>query len=96
MYDEASQITHAGKQVHVAAIVRDGAGCPQVDMQNKKRAGDGPGEDKLLVLPGLLVGKDTVGAQEEMSLRIFGQRNRRRKRCSVLNSFMWPVTGLAW
>jgi hypothetical protein len=40
--DKPSEITHAGEEVRVPTVVGKQTGCPEVDVENKGRARDGP------------------------------------------------------
>ena len=60
--NKTSKVTHAGEQVGVATIVSECARCPKVNMKDKERAGDGPGEDQFLIFTSLFVGQHTVRA----------------------------------
>jgi hypothetical protein len=75
--NEAGQIAHSSKQVSVAVI--------------KKGLVTGQEKTSSLFSRVCLSVSTQCGhmrTQDEMLLRIFGQRNRNRRRCSVLNSFM--------
>eukprot|EP00977_Amphora_coffeiformis_P019294 scaffold7139_cov100-Amphora_coffeaeformis.AAC.5 len=57
---EASEVAHGGEEILGAVVCRDGAGLPDVDVDDGKGRGDGPGVDQFAVLAGGRVREDAV------------------------------------
>ena len=91
MNNESGEVAHASKKVGVASIVCKGSWRPEIDVWMKNGLVTGQEKVNSLLVRlcvSVRIQWGHMRTQLVMSDRILGHRKRRRRRCSVLNSFM--------